>query len=140
MELTKLARTEIERLLNNYSLAISGGSSFTAPGFNLFASNDVRHGPSIPILYGEADETRKALELLPGPQREILMLQYVTRPPVRSRFEKMQLSGGATTAWPSSRTTPSGRLYVKCENGMLDTTGKKSLNLATLRSLRGKYR
>jgi hypothetical protein len=92
MELTKLARTEIERLLNNYSLAISGGTSFTAPGFNLFASNDVRHGPSIPILYGEADETRKALELLPSPQREVLMLQYVIRPPVRSRFEKMQLN------------------------------------------------
>lgn len=92
MALSKLARSEISRLLNNYGLSLVGGGSYTAPGFNLFASNDVRHGPSIPILYGEAEETRQALEALPRPQHDVLMLQHVARPPIRSRFEKMQLN------------------------------------------------
>lgn len=91
MALSKLAKNEIARRLNNYGLAIAGGSSLTAPGFNLFASNDTRFGPTVPVLYGEAEETRQALERLPRPQHDILMLQHVDRPPVRARFEKMKL-------------------------------------------------
>jgi hypothetical protein len=91
MALSKLARSEISRLLNNYGLSLMGGGSYTAPGFNLFASNDVRHGSSIPILYGEAEETRQALERLPRPQYRVLMLQHVTRPPVRARLDEMKL-------------------------------------------------
>jgi hypothetical protein len=91
----KFVKVEIGRRMANWGHAQAGGGSFTAPGFSMFASNDVREGPSIPILFGEADETDRVLRVLREAQRRVLELQYVHQPPVHERHRSLGLTNGA---------------------------------------------
>lgn len=89
----KFIRGVLARRLNNLALAIEGRGSGgnVAPGFHLAASNRVRTGSIVPILYGEAEETLIALNSLNEPQRRVLFLHYVTRPPMHVRYRESSL-------------------------------------------------
>lgn len=89
-----LLREEIDRRMNNWAMAMAGGyrGGATAPGFLLAASNQVRQGSTVPILYGEADETAKVLATLNRPQFDVLCLQFVDRPPVEMRYRLMRMT------------------------------------------------
>lgn len=93
----KLLREEIDRRMNNWAMAMAGGyrGGATAPGFMLAASNQVRQGSTVPILYGEADETAKVLAILSRPQFDVLCLHFVDRPPMHARYQVMKLTKGS---------------------------------------------
>lgn len=88
-------KREIARRMANWGYAQAGGGSLTAPGFGMFVSNDVRAGPTIPILHGEAEETDIVLRRLHPPQRRVLELQYVSQPPVHARHRALGLTNGS---------------------------------------------
>jgi hypothetical protein len=95
MDVSALMKAEIGRRMANWGYAQADGGSLTAPGFSMFVSNDVRAGPSIPVLQGEAEETDQVLRQLREPQRVALVLQHVSQPPIADRHRKLGLTNGA---------------------------------------------
>lgn len=89
----KLMSDEIGRRMNNWAMAMVSGyaGGGTAPGFNLMMSNEVREGSTIPVLYGEAEETAKILNALTRPQFDVLCLHFVDRPTMHLRYAVMKL-------------------------------------------------
>lgn len=74
--LTKSQREELERLLRNYLLAISqsaGGAGH--PMWNQVARG-ARAAPGVPVLYGEAERTQRALGAMEPYLSRLLKLHY----------------------------------------------------------------
>jgi hypothetical protein len=99
----RVLKAIIERRMNNWGDALARGQSIRSAmkgigavrGFNLARSSAVFTGSSVPVLYGEAEETDLVLRKLREPQRRALELQYVHRPPVSQRHREMRLTNGA---------------------------------------------